>query len=235
MAKTFLSTDGDIAAVLKTLFRSPEFWSTDTYRAKVKTPLEYVVSAARATNASLTNVQPLVAALRDMGMPLYGCVPPTGYKWDAADWVSTGALVNRMNFALSLAANRLNGITTTWTAEEMPTLTARQPALNLLADLDSDAPAKPDQAKAAAAPAPVAAPESEEARLEMLLIGGRVSESTRAAVLQQFEQQSQGNVSALPVAMNQNQTRRAPAAVPVEKQDQLLAGLLIGSPEFQRR
>jgi len=235
MAKTFLSTDGDIAAVLKTLFRSPEFWSTDTYRAKVKTPLEYVVSAARATNASLTNVQPLVAALRDMGMPLYGCVPPTGYKWDATDWVSTGALVNRMNFALSLAANRLNGITTTWTAEEMPTLTARQPALNLLADLDSDAPAKPDQAKAAAAPAPVAAPESEEARLEMLLIGGRVSESTRAAVLQQFEQQSQGNVSALPVAMNQNQTRRAPAAVPVEKQDQLLAGLLIGSPEFQRR
>jgi len=203
----------------------------------VKTPLEYVVSAARVTNASLTNLQPLVGALRDMGMPLYGCVPPTGYKWDAADWVSTGALVNRMNFALSLAANRLNGITTTWTAEETPTLTARQPALNLLADLDSDdAPAKPADAKPPAT-SQSATPQTEEARLETLLVGERVSESTRAAVLEQFEQQSSGAASAMPVAMNQNpnQARRAPAAVPLEKQDQLLAGLLIGSPEFQRR
>ncbi len=61
MAKAFLSSDGDMAVVLKTMFRSPEFWSPDVYRAKVKTPLEYVVSAARASNASLTNVQPLVA------------------------------------------------------------------------------------------------------------------------------------------------------------------------------
>jgi hypothetical protein len=222
--------------VLKTMFRSPEFWSTDTYRAKVKTPLEYVVSAARATNANLANVQPLVGALRDMGMPLYGCVPPTGYKWDAADWVSTGALVNRMNFALSLAANRLNGITTTWTNAETPTLTATQPALNLLADLDSDAPAKPEQPKASAPAAKNVTPETEEARLETLLVGGQVSESTRAAVLQQFEQQSQGGgAAAMPVAMNQSQARRAPPAQPIEKQDQLLAGLLIGSPEFQRR
>jgi len=234
MAKTFLSSDGDIAAVLKTMFHSPEFWSADMYRAKVKTPLEYVVSAARATNASLANEQPLVAALHDMGMPLYGCVPPTGYKWDAADWVSTGALVNRMNFALSLAANRLNGITTTWTSQETPTLTATQPALNLLADLDSDTPARPEQAKAAA---PAVTPETEEARLETLLVGGPVSQSTRSAVLQQFEQQSQGGASTVSVAMNpsQNQAHHAPAAVPIERQDQLLAGLLIGSPEFQRR
>ena len=235
MAKTFQSSDGDIAAVLKTMFRSPEFWSADMYRAKVKTPLEYVVSAARATNASLQNVQPLVGALREMGMPLYGCVPPTGYKWDAADWVSTGALVNRMNFALSLAANRLNGISTTWTAQETPTLTARQPALNLLADLDSDAPAKTEQAASAPAPTSATTPESEEARLELLLVGGQVSESTRTAVLQQFQQQSQGGAGAVPLAMNQNQPRRAPAATPTERQDQLLAGLLIGSPEFQRR
>jgi uncharacterized protein (DUF1800 family) len=232
MAKAFLSSDGDIATVLKTMFKSPEFWSPDVYRAKVKTPLEYVVSAARASNASLTNVQPLVAALRDMGMPLYGCVPPTGYKWDAADWVSTGALVNRMNFALSLAANRFNGITTTWTSGETPTLTATQPALNLLADLDSDpAPAKPETAPAA----PTVTPETEEARLEGLLVGGQVSASTRTAVLQQFEQQSQAGASAVPVAMNQNPQRRAPVAVPIERQDQLLAGLLLGSPEFQRR
>ncbi|KAA6464898.1 DUF1800 domain-containing protein [Acidobacteria bacterium AB60] len=231
MAKTFLSSNGDIAAVLKTMFRSPEFWSTETYRAKVKTPLESVVSATRATNSNLTNVQPLVAALREMGMPLYGCIPPTGYKWDAADWVSTGALVNRMNFALSLAANRFNGVTTTWTSQETPTLTAKQPALNLLANLDSDAAPPPVQATTPASLQPT--PQSEETRLESLLIGGSVSDSTRIAVLEQFAQQSQGMPATAPAMLNQKQTR--PAPLPIEKQDQLLAGLLLGSPEFQRR
>jgi uncharacterized protein (DUF1800 family) len=242
MAKAFLSSDGDIATVLKTMFKSPEFWSPDVYRAKVKTPLEYVVSAARASNASLVTVQPLIAALRDMGMPLYGCVPPTGYKWDATDWVSTGALVSRMNFALSLAANRLNGVTTAWSTDEAATTTLmpKQPALNLLADLDSDAPrTKTEPTAASATTASVASTattttEQEEARLETLLVGGQVSASTRTAVLQQFEKQSAGE-SAVPVAMNQNQARRAAVMPSIEKQDQLLAGLLLGSPEFQRR
>jgi uncharacterized protein (DUF1800 family) len=239
MAKAFLSSDGDIATVLKTMFKSPEFWSPDVYRAKVKTPLEYVVSAARASNASLLTVQPLVAALRDMGMPLYGCVPPTGYKWDAADWVSTGALVSRMNFALSLAANRLNGVTTAWSTDGTATamVMPKQPALNLLADLDMDTPpakTEPVAVTASVVSGPSATPEQEEARLETLLVGGQVSASTRTAVLQQFEKQSQGEAT-VPVAMNQNQARRAAAALPIERQDQLLAGLLLGSPEFQRR
>ena len=114
----------------------------------MKTPLEFVVSAVRASNANVENYQPLVNALRQMGMPLYGCIPPTGYKWDAADWVSTGALVDRMNFALSLAANRLPGITVDWA-----------PELDMSA-LDSDAPAKQM----------VPTPESEEARLEPMLV-----------------------------------------------------------------
>jgi len=226
--------------VLKTMFKSPEFWSPEVYRAKVKTPLEYVVSAARASNASLLTVQPLIAALRDMGMPLYGCVPPTGYKWDAADWVSTGALVSRMNFALSLAANRLNGVTTAWSTDgaAKATVMPKQPALNLLADLDMDTPpakVEPAAATAASVASPTSAtPEQEEARLETLLVGGQVSASTRTAVLQQFEKQSQGEPGA-PVAMNQHQARRATATLPLERQDQVLAGLLLGSPEFQRR
>ncbi len=244
MAKAFLTSDGDIPTVLKTMFKSPEFWSADAYRAKVKTPLEYVVSAARASNADVVTVQPLVAALRDMGMPLYGCVPPTGYKWDAADWVSTGALVNRMNFALSLAANRLNGITTTWSAEgataAVATLKPRQAVLNLLADIDADATAAKTEPAAATAgsvavpPPPSATPEQEEARLETLLLEGHVSASTRSAVLQQFEKQS-GTEPGVPVAMNQNQVRRAAAMPSIERQNQVLAGLLLGSPEFQRR
>ncbi|MGA2249283.1 DUF1800 domain-containing protein [Terracidiphilus sp.] len=231
MAKTFLHSDGDIAAVLETLYRSPEFWSSNTYRAKIKTPLEYVVSASRASNANIANMQPLMNALRDMGMPLYGSIPPTGYKWDAADWVSTGALVNRMNFALSLTANKLNGITTKW---------------------PESASAVPQSATQSDAPKP--SPESEEARLESLLVGGGVSETTRSAVLQQFtEQSAQVQPAAPDMAMQADKLRTGgkqvvavpavlkpqpnhlPPASPIEKQDQLLAGLLLGSPEFQRR
>ena len=215
MAKTFLSSDGDISAVLSTLFHSPEFWDANVYRAKVKTPIEFVVSAARASNADIENMQPLANAVREMGMPLYGCVTPNGYSWSSDTWVSTNALVNRMNFALSLAANRLPGISIAWD----PTETVN----NDMATLETD-PAAPD-------------PQEEESRLEYLLVTGGVSDSTRTAVLQQFEQQRNQNqgVSALPVATTERQKYRARAVTDAEKQDQVLAGLLLGSPEFQRR
>jgi uncharacterized protein (DUF1800 family) len=213
MAKAYLASGGDIPTVLKTLFHSPEFWAASDYRAKVKTPLEFVVSAVRASNANINNFQPLVNALRQMGMPLYGAIPPTGYKWDAADWVSTGALVDRMNFALALAANRLPRITVEW-APEVDRST-----------LDSDAQSKPV----------IPTPESEEARLESLLVAGGVSATTRAAALQQFQAQSaQNSASVTPVAAPRR-PNRAPTADAYEREDQLLAGLLMGSPEFQRR
>jgi uncharacterized protein (DUF1800 family) len=223
MAKSYLASGGDIPTVLKTLFHSPEFWAANDYRAKIKTPLEFVVSAVRASNANIQNFQPLMNALRQMGMPLYGCMPPTGYKWDASDWVSTGALVDRMNFALSLAANRLPGITVEWAPElDMSTL-------------DSDAP--PQQV--------IPTPESEEARLEPLLVAGGVSDATRTAALEQFKVQSAQNPTAqnppvaAPVAARRQapgaKGRQAPPADAYEREDQLLAGLLMGSPEFQRR
>ena len=212
MAKTFLSSGGDIAAVLTTLFHSPEFWNSNVYRAKVKTPVEFVVSAARAANADIRNMQPLANAVREMGMPLYGCVTPNGYSWKSDAWVSTNALINRMNFALSLAAKRLPGISVAWDPTE--TVTNDTSALE-------------------ASPAPD--PQREESRLESILIAGSVSDSTRAAVLQQFEQQTQNENAAMPVAEQDRQRFRVRAVTASEKQDQLLAGLLIGSPEFQRR
>jgi uncharacterized protein (DUF1800 family) len=245
MAKAYTASGGDIPTVLKTLFHSPEFWAANDDSAKVKTPLEYVVSAVRASNANVLNFEPLVNALKQMGMPLYGCVPPVGYKWDEADWVSTGALVDRMNFALSLASNKLPGITVGWAPETD------------LSALDSDAPAQQV----------VPTPETEEARLEQVLLPGGVSDATRAAALKEFQAQSaqaatqdssrqnqpmimQPNpqvsesrpfdavrttsiaVAAAPVAKRPN---RAPTADAYEREDQLLAGLLMGSPEFQRR
>lgn len=103
-SQVFLETKGDLRAVVRVIVTSPEFFAESARRAKVKTPLEFVVSAARATGASVVNAQPLVAALQTMGMPLYGSQPPTGYGTDASDWVNTGALLGRMNFAVSLVA-----------------------------------------------------------------------------------------------------------------------------------
>jgi uncharacterized protein (DUF1800 family) len=79
----------------------------------VKTPLDFVVSALRATGASIITARPLINTLQQLGMPLYQCQPPTGYKDTADAWVNTGALVSRMNFATRLAGNKLPGTTVT--------------------------------------------------------------------------------------------------------------------------
>jgi uncharacterized protein (DUF1800 family) len=104
VAKVFEETKGDLREVTRAVLTSPEFFAEDYYRAKVKTPFEFVVSAARAAGATVTNAQPMVQALRELGMPLYGCQPPTGYSMTADAWVNTGALLNRMNFALQLVS-----------------------------------------------------------------------------------------------------------------------------------
>ena len=103
-AKRFLDTKGDLREVTRVIVTSKEFFAADAYRAKVKTPLEFVVSAARASGAVIANAQPIVAALRTLGMPLYGAQPPTGYSMTADAWVNTGALLNRMNFAVQLVS-----------------------------------------------------------------------------------------------------------------------------------
>jgi uncharacterized protein (DUF1800 family) len=105
----FRDTHGDIREVVRTIVSSPEFFDNAAYRAKVKTPFEFVVSAARVSGANLSTTLPVVASLRELGMPLYGCQPPTGYADRADAWVNTGALLNRMNFALSLTEGRLGG------------------------------------------------------------------------------------------------------------------------------
>ncbi|HEY1938113.1 MAG TPA: DUF1800 domain-containing protein, partial [Candidatus Angelobacter sp.] len=109
MAETFLKKDGDIREVLRTMFHSPEFWAADAYRAKMKTPFEFVASAARASGADIQNALPLVGTLNRMGMPLYAMQPPTGYSMKAEAWVNSSALLNRMNFALQLASGKLPG------------------------------------------------------------------------------------------------------------------------------
>ncbi len=210
MAQSYMASGGDISAVLKTLFHSPEFWSPGVYQAKVKTPLEFVVSAVRASGATVDNYQPLANALNKMGMPLFGCIPPTGYHWDAATWVSTAAMVDRMNFAMALASNRLPGINVTW-------------VLQSAAQGGANAGGAPD-------------PQEEETRLESLLAPDGVSATTREAILKPFTVQTEDkDETSPPVASMTTAVGRGKSANPLEQQDQTLAGMLLGSPEFQRR
>lgn len=108
-AARFRATDGDIREVVRAIVTSPEFFVPEAYRAKVKTPLEFVASAVRASGLDVKDGTPLVQAMRQLGMPLYLCQPPTGYSDKAEAWVNTGALLNRMNFAVMLSGNRLRG------------------------------------------------------------------------------------------------------------------------------
>ena len=109
MAKTFESSDGDIRAVMHTMIYSPEFWSREAYRAKIKTPFELVISAVRALGTDVDTAMPLVQWVGRIGEPLYQCQPPTGYADNAEAWVNTGALLNRLNFSLTLSGNKVRG------------------------------------------------------------------------------------------------------------------------------
>ena len=110
-AARFRQTGGDLREVMRTILTSPEFLSPDAFDVKMKTPFEFVVSAERALAADViggpgeNDAMPLVRIMQRLGMPLYQCQPPTGYKDTTDAWVNTGALVARMNVALQLAHN----------------------------------------------------------------------------------------------------------------------------------
>ena len=190
MAQTFLKKNGDIREVLKTMLASPEFWTPEAYRAKVKTPLEFVASAVRATGADVTDATPLVRQLQTMGMPLYGMQPPTGYSMKAETWVNSSALLGRMNFSLALANGKLRGIQVD-PEHLLPTNDIAADASQVLNDLES------------------------------MLLAGDVSKQTHDTIASRLQDPKIAE-------------RRLddPAHVPNVA---MIEGLLLGSPEFQRR
>jgi uncharacterized protein (DUF1800 family) len=171
-AATFTRTDGHIREVVRTIVESPEFWAAGA--AKVKTPFEFVVSAARAVGASVDDARPMARRMVEMGMPLYQQQPPTGYKDTADAWVSTSGLLARLNFSLDLAAGRVPGASV---------------------DVQSLAPGSSDADELASA-------------LAAALVPGGLSEASRATLVEK-------------AGSKPNAPR--------------VAGLLLGSPEFQRR
>jgi len=109
-AKTFVATGGDIPQVLHTLFTSREFWD-EAGKPKLKTPVEYVFSALRASGARVRSATPgLTKRLAAMGMQPYFATPPTGYSNRGVDWVNP-LYLHRLNFALDLAAGNVQGVT----------------------------------------------------------------------------------------------------------------------------
>src|SRR5437899_4165665 len=189
MAKTFQETDGDIKAVMRTMIYSPEFWSRDAYRAKIKTPFELVVSAARAMATDVDTPMPLVQWIGRIGEPLYQCQPPTGYSDKAEAWVNTGALLNRLNYSLALAGNRVRG--------------ARTDVASLLGtDSSTDPRAALDRAV-------------------QLFLGGQAGPTT---------------VETLEKQLDNPQLLQAKLDDPRIQVDLgVVAGLVLGAPEFQRR
>ena len=109
VAQVFLKTGGDIREVLRSILTSPEFNSPAVFRAKVKSPLELAASAVRAVDGDTNGAPALHEWLRRMGEPLYQYAFPTGYKETSERWVNTGVFFNRINFAVALANNQING------------------------------------------------------------------------------------------------------------------------------
>jgi len=189
MAETFRKKDGDIREVLKTMLHSPEFWSADEYRSKVKTPFEFVISALRATGADVADAAPLAHQLQSLGMPLYGMQPPTGYSMKADAWMSSAALLGRLNFSLALTSGKLKGLKLDPGYLLGPNGTASDPQQTL-------------------------------AVLENNLLAADISRQTHDTIATQLQEAKLGGRLG-------DQTRLSSFSV--------IAGLLLGSPEFQKR
>jgi|HubBroStandDraft_5_1064220.scaffolds.fasta_scaffold11594_3 uncharacterized protein (DUF1800 family) len=195
MTETFLKKDGDIREVLRAMFKSPEFWSPDTYRAKVKTPLEFVISSVRASGAEVDDGRALVATLNNMGMPLYGMMPPTGYSMKADTWVNSSALLGRMNFALGLASGKVKGVKV-----DSAILDMRTAAGTTVGTMD------PLQALAT---------------LENSLLAGEISKQTHDTISKQLDDPT--------ISQRKLDDPKRPPNIAA------ITGLILGSPEFQRR
>jgi uncharacterized protein (DUF1800 family) len=226
LSTVFLASNGNIGEVMRFLVQAPEFWSVPAYRAKIKTPEDFVISAVRAGGIDVEDANVVVKAISDLGQPLYGRQTPDGYSMLSSPWINSAALLERMNFSLSLAGNRLSkGVTADWLSQLGMTSLQQ--------------------------------PEEQERQIENLLLHGQISDKTRSLILQQLasapQPPSQQN-SARPIAMAGDgngavsggiaQPKLSPPAQPMtsaqehqaaDRQAALTAGLIFGSPDFQRR
>ena len=223
MTKTFLTSDGDIKAVLRTLVASPEFNSKKYFRNKVKTPMEFLASAFRTTLTDPSNPGALVNTIKSMGMPLYYALPPTGYYITADHWMNTSALVDRLNFAYQLTNGKFANQKFDAPKIVALGLMGEQALPSQITSAGEARSARPAFTEAtmtetapAAEPSTSAGTEIALKVLESTLIGGEISAKTSQQIHQQLTQAN---------AQNTN---------PGDMLN-LLTALVMGSPEFQLR
>jgi uncharacterized protein (DUF1800 family) len=222
-AAAFTKSNGDIRETLRAIFFSPEFNSPEAYRAKVKRPFELAISAIRTLGAETTGAPQLHQWIARMGEPLYGFQTPNGYSDTAESWVNTGGLLERLNFGLTLASNRIPG--------------TRVDLKHFLQDATSGQTLDKKQITD---------------RFLDVIIGGDISPKTKEVLLKQLSDQTALIVPAVttesvslkdtmsgevmdqrPQRMQRQQLARSDANItdPVTK----IVGLILGSPEFQRQ
>jgi hypothetical protein len=224
MAKTFLSSDGDIKAVLKTLVESPEFNSKKYYRNKVKTPMEFMASAFRETVTDPSNLGAVVDTMRRMGMQLYHALPPTGYYITADHWMNSSALVDRLNFAYQLTNSHFANQKFDASHVLALGLMTQRSIPALVANVAPAHPAKggftdavlTESAPGTTMPPTPAGTDIALHVLESTLIGGDVSAQTNQLIHKQIDLANQQGT-------NPNDMLN------------LLTALVMGSPEFQQR
>jgi uncharacterized protein (DUF1800 family) len=227
VAATFTKTDGDIRETLRAIFMSPEFNSTDAYRVKIKRPFELVVSAIRTLGADTNGGPGTHQWIARMGEPLYGFQTPNGYSDSAENWVNTGGLLERMNFGLALASNRVQGTRVNLSAV---TGTINRAELNKVKVMDDSL---------------------------RTILGGDVSSGTREALLKQLDQEMTVSLPAPRAQMDQSREMGPPPdrqmdALPgppdgpqrqqrprveanIKDPVTKVVGLILGTPEFQRQ
>lgn len=224
ISRAFTASDGDIRETLRAVFTSPEFNSPDSYRAKIKTPFELAVSAIRTLGGDTNGGPGLHQWIARMGEPLYGYQAPTGYPDRAENWVNTGALLERLNFGLALASNRIPGtrvdllrFTADGARGSAETAKVMERFLDVIVQGDISPGTKASLLKALSEPmsAPVAAGTAVKVDDESGAIGpaGGVGRRRR----------------------EQRELARADLAGVSNPEVVKMVGLILGSPEFQRQ
>ncbi len=223
LAASFRASGGDLGAVMRTLLAAPEFWDPAARAIKIKSPFELAVSALRALAAEPVSPRGVVEWVERMGQPLYAAPAPTGFPEVGDGWVSAGALLNRMNFALELAAGRIEGV-----------------ALEVAALVEGPEPES--RAAALAAYLPLLLPERDLAETRALL--APMVEAPELAERVAAAAPSEGAVDWLAaedldewlgVGDPASQRRRRQVRQPPPSALEQVVGVILGSPEFQKR
>ena len=241
VAQVYMKSDGDIREMMKTIVTSPEFNSKEAYRAKIKSPFELAVSAIRAVGADVTNTLQVTQFVSRMGQPLYRYQPPTGFPDKAEQWVNTGALLERLNFGLALSSNRLRGTTVDF-GRVAPGVTGKdqkqalESAIAVLLNNEISTQTRAVLEKQMAEGVPVKGEIEPERRLGAV-DGGEALLAEGSAPQRAAKGDKVGKYD-FPKGRQYREDRGAQFATPAGAVDSRIAmvfGLVLGSPEFQRR